>query len=119
MILEDLYPLAVKSGMKKNEFFHSTPRDIRLRIKSHIEKDDEEIKLIKFQSWLNGIYLLEAIVTSMDKKHEYPENPIVEDTKKQEIAKGNIKSEEQLNQEKLFLSLLVKEANARLGNQGK
>lgn len=50
-----------------------------------------------------------------NKKAKYPENPLLENTKTiKEIAKNNNKSEEEMNQELLYMTLRVRQTNARL-----
>ena len=58
---------------------------------------------------------MNAVVAAFNKKAKYPENPLLENTKTiKEIAKNNNKSEEEMNQELLYMTLRVRQTNARL-----
>lgn len=73
------YPNAVKCGMTKHDFFHSTMRDVNLRIKSYREDQEYRAKEIKYQSWLTGLYVQNAISSCFSKKAKYPKNPLKEE----------------------------------------
>lgn len=110
-----MYRAALRVGMNKKEFYHSTPNDILSRIDIHNENQEYRIKEIEYQAWISGIFVKAAIASSFDKKYKYPENPIAERSKSpKEIAKRSGKTEEQLKQEEAYAVLLVKKANANI-----
>lgn len=109
--------MAIRAGMNEKEFLHSTPKYINMFIEAYEKKIEYEIDMIKYQSWLTGYYTLNAIGCSLSKKNKYPDNPFEEKKKSiKEIAKNNGKTEEEINQQLLYMTLKVKQANARLGN---
>lgn len=120
-----MYPMALRIGMTKREFFHSTPADIRLmadaynhKMKMRSEEAEEAVKLAQFQSWLTGSYVRIAIASAFNgKKVKYPDNPLAEkkiETAEQAAKKLN-KSVEEVKMEMLFASQMIKAANSQLG----
>lgn len=68
-------------------------------------------------SWMIGAYVREAIVSSFPgkKKIKYPESPIEKRSKStKEISKKSGKTEQELQQELMYMSLRVKQANANI-----
>lgn len=68
-------------------------------------------------SWMIGAYVREAIVSAFPgkKKIKYPKSPIEtrnESTK--EIAKKSGKTEQELQQELMYMTLRVRQANANI-----
>lgn len=106
--------MAIECGMTKKEFLHSTPHDVNVFIDAYNKKQENEIRLLELSAWKNGLYVLEAIATAFDEKHTYPENPLLKEQRQNEIEKGEQKSEEELNQEFLLMSLMVRQANAEI-----
>ena len=101
--------------MTKKTFFHSTLRDVKLYIDAFYMEKDYQSKCIEHQSWLTGAYVMNAAVAAFNKKTKYPENPLLENAKTiKEIAKNNNKSEEEMNQELLYMTLRVRQINAKL-----
>ena len=102
--------------MSKREFLHSTPAEIELRLQSRNSFAESEIKQAEYRAWLNGYYVQRAILSALNgEKSPYPKNPLEvrsKDTK--EIAKNIKKTEEQLQQELAYATLLVKKANANI-----
>ena len=115
MIWDDIYPLAVRTGMKKKEFLHSTMKDINIALESFGKNQEENVKRIEYESWLTGMYIISSISCAFSKKAKYPKNPIAVDTKDiKQVAKVTGKSEEELRQEEIYMSLLIKQANANI-----
>jgi hypothetical protein len=76
-----LFPQAVKAGMTKDEFFHSTPKEISVYINAYKEQKEYELKSTNYQSWLTGSYVLQAINCAFSKNGNYPENPLLKEEK--------------------------------------
>ena len=115
IILDDIYPVAIRSGMTKKDFLHSTMKDVNIRIEEYGKEKEEKIKTVEYLSWLTGIYVTHSIAVSFNKHAKYPDSPIKvdpKDTKK--MAKVTGKSEEELRQEEMYMSLLVRQANANI-----
>lgn len=102
--------------MSKHEFMHSTPRDIRLRFETVTEQKKEEAKQIQFRAWLSGLYVKCAVASALSSKNKYPENPLLS-TNLSDLAERTGKTEEELNGEKVMMTMLVMEANAKLADQ--
>lgn len=108
--------------MTKQEFFHSTPIDIKYRISAYQEEqkiratlEENHTKMEEYQAWATGLYTRFAIISALDKKVQFPENPLVTHSKDiKEIAKNSGKSEAQLQQELLYMQMRVREVNSRL-----
>lgn len=76
MILEVAYPNAIRCGMTKHEFFHSTMKDVNIRIRDHQEKEENRVKELEYVAWMNGLYIRAAVASAFSKKAQYPENPL-------------------------------------------
>lgn len=101
--------------MTKKEFFHSTLKDIDYRIDSYQKKREEMVKLAEYQSWLTGMYVVHSIACNFSKKAKYPENPIAVNAKDiKQVAKVTGRSEEELRQEEMYMTLRIKQANANI-----
>lgn len=103
--------------MTKYEFLHSTPNDISIRIKIKTEEIEEHIKETEHISWMIGVYVREAIVSAFPgkKKIQYPESPLEKRNKTtKEISKKSGKTEKELQQELMYMSLRVRQANANI-----
>lgn len=102
--------------MGKHEFFHSTMRDVNLRIKAYKEEKEYRTKEIEYQSWLTGVFVLDAIGCSFSKGRKYPDNPVIaRGNRTEEIAKKTGKSEAELAQEEQYFAMRVRQANANIG----
>lgn len=101
-----------------------TPKDFDIAINAFNERimvqnklEEAHVKQLEYQSWLTGFYVLQAIGSAFGGKHakSYPDKPLTDDSDSIEaIAERNGKTEEEINQELLYTSLLVAQANARL-----
>lgn len=90
-------------------------KDVNIRIEEYGKEKEEKIKTVEYLSWLTGIYVAHSIAVSFNKHAKYPDSPIKvdpKDTKK--MAKVTGKSEEELRQEEMYMSLLVRQANANI-----
>lgn len=67
--------------MTKDEFFHSTPKEISVYINAYKEQKEYELKSTNYQSWLTGSYVLQAINCAFSKNGNYPENPLLKEEK--------------------------------------
>lgn len=91
--------------------------DVDLKIRSYQEEKEYRTKEIEYQSWLSGIFVMDAIACCFSKGRKYPDNPVVDRGKsKKEIAKKTGKSEEELAQEEQYFAMRVRQANANIGN---
>ena len=103
--------------MTKYDFLHSTPNDITLRLKIKGEEIEDHIKEMEQAAWLTGAYVRTAIVSALSgkKKVEYPKSPIEERNKStKEISKKSGKTEQELQQEFMYMSLRIRQANANI-----
>lgn len=87
-------------------------------IKAHEEQLQRDIDEKEFTAWINGLYTSMAIASCFSKNCKYPENPI---SKKQdtieEKAKKAGKTEEELQQELLYMQLRVMQTNYELSDE--
>lgn len=122
-MLEDLYPLAIKLGMTKGEFFHSTPKDFTIfvegknaQMREAQELEHLHVKQNEYYAWLNGLYVQMAIGACFGKHQKYPKEPLTENRPQTvaEIAVENGKTEEELKAEMMVAEMKVHEANRRL-----
>ena len=105
--------MALRIGMSKREFLRSTPKDIKARFKAYKEQKEEEYRHGQYTAWLTGMYVRCAIGSAFSKSGRYPDNPLTQTTV-QEVANKTGKTEEELNGEKVLMTMLVMEANAEL-----
>ena len=75
-MLGDAYKAALRYGMTKHEYMHSTPHDVDLFLQ--VKSDDEKQKadIMNYTAWLNGLYVVRAVASVMSKKSKYPKRPI-------------------------------------------
>lgn len=111
--------MAITVGMSYETYLHSTPADINRRYKVYLEnlKNEYEARsrFVKLQSWLTGSYFLAALGCAFDKNARYPENPLVlEENSVEKIAEKNGKTVDEINQETIMYSLMIREANERI-----
>lgn len=105
--------MAVKAGISKREFWHLTPKDVKLRFQAVSEQRENERKSRMYFSWMTGLYVKCAIASSFSSQNKYPENPLLS-TDIHDVAKKTGKTEEELNGEKVLMTMLIMEANSRL-----
>lgn len=106
--------------MTEKEFLHSTIKSINYRVLAYRKEKEYKAREIEYQSWLTGIFVMNAINCCFSKKATYPKNPLVvlkKDSK--EISKSTGKSEEELLQEEQYFAMRVRQANANIANAGK
>lgn len=102
-------------GMSEKEFRHSTLKYINLRIKQYKEEKEYRMKEIEHQSWLTGIYVMDAISCCFSKNSKYPENPLVKKlASPDELVKITGKTEEELLQEEQYFAMRIRQANANI-----
>lgn len=102
-------------GMSEKEFRHSTLSEINLRIEVYQKEKEYRAKEIKYEAWLSGIFVMDAIASSFSKNYKYPNNPLIDRTKTtEEISKETGKSEEELLQEEQYFAMRVRQANANI-----
>ena len=105
--------------MTKDEFFHSTPKEISVYINAYKEQREYELKSTNYQSWLTGSYVLQAINCAFSKNGNYPENPLLKEEKSIEsIEKRSGRSKEEMQQELRLMELRVMQANANIEKIG-
>lgn len=64
------------------------------------------------------MYVSYSIACNFNKHAKYPKNPIQIDTKDtKQMAKITGKSEEELHQEEVYMSLLIRQANANIAKK--
>lgn len=86
-----------------------------MRIKAYQEEKEYKAKEIEYQSWLTGLFVLNAIGCAFSKGRKYPDNPIkVEHKSMDEIAKETGKTKEELAQEEQYFTMRVRQANANI-----
>ncbi len=107
--------------MTEYEFRHSTLRDINYRIYAYQKEKEHRIMEIEYESWLTGIFFMEAIGCCFSKGHKYPKNPLNNERKtdENEISSKTGKTQEELLQEEKYFSMRVRQANANIAKTSK
>ena len=98
-MLGDVYRAAIRLGMRKREYFHSTPNDVDIfitemseKLKMDIERENE---LMDYRAWLHGLYVQKAIGSALNgKKSPYPKQPFSQKDKNHIIATEDMSQEE-------------------------
>lgn len=83
--------MAIRFGMSKREYFHSTPYDVDIFIeekskerKEHYERED---LLIDYTAWLHGVYVSRAVAAVLNgRKSPYPKQPLGQKDKNRIVA---------------------------------
>ena len=90
-------------------------KDMNIRIDAYGKEQEEHVKRLEYHAWLTGMYVTHSIACSFNKHSKYPKNPIAVDTKDiKQVSKVTGKSEEELKQEEMYMSLLIRQANANI-----
>lgn len=53
-----------------------TPSAIKLAIEAYWKRQKNYWERAEYQSWLSGLYVMNAIGASFSRKHKYPKNPM-------------------------------------------
>lgn len=53
-----------------------TPAAVKREIEAFWKNRKNEWERSEYQSWLSGLYVMNAIGASLSKKHKYPQNPM-------------------------------------------
>lgn len=72
--------------------------------------------MMEYNAWLNGLYVMNAIASCFDKKHEYPENPLARKDIKS-LAEKTGKTEVEMNRELVMATLKIRQANAEINEK--
>lgn len=70
--------------MTKQQYMHSTPKDVRMHIEIYTEKLKYESQVVEYSAWLNGLYVLRAIGNAFSKKSKYPKKPFLHDSEEEQ-----------------------------------
>lgn len=126
-MLDDIYKAAIRFGMSKYEYFHSTPNDVQLYIdvmaKKEKERRDMEIDLLDYRAWLHGLYVARAVASVMSKHARYPREPLSKENSEHIIATEDMPEEQKEELRQMFLGSLVDmqskfEANKMISGEG-
>ena len=75
-MLGDAYKAALRYGMTKHEYMHSTPHDVDLFLQVKSDEEKQKGEIMNYTAWLNGLYVARAVASVMSKKSKYPKKPI-------------------------------------------
>ena len=78
--------------MTKEEFLHSTMKDVELRIELYKEQNEYKLDTIHHLAWLIGNYDMHAINASFSKRGKYPKSPL---EKKEVVVEDMVLTEEE------------------------
>lgn len=76
MILNELLPAALQSGIQEATFFKMTPAAIKRAIEAFWDRQKNVLEQAEYNAWLTGYYTMYAIGCNLSKKTKYPKNPI-------------------------------------------
>lgn len=84
--------------MSKHDFFHGTPHDIEVFINQYDKRVraeiDAEFERMKYNAWLNGLYVRSAVASCLSRKAKYPKEPYTEkDTNEVIVATEDMSDE--------------------------
>ena len=75
-MLGNAYRAALRYGMTKHEYMHSTPHDVDLFLQVKSDEEKQKGEIMNYTAWLNGLYVARAVASVMSKKSKYPKKPI-------------------------------------------
>ena len=107
---------ALRCGISKREFLHSTLKDITMRIEGFKEEQEYRAQEIEYQSWLSGLFVRTAIVSALNKRCKYPKNPL---DKEEEINIEEMTNAEIADVHEKFLKKLDAKAREAFGIKDK
>ena len=97
-----------------------TPCMVKLCIEKYWENKEREVEWLQFHAWQTGEYVMAAIAATFSKHTKYPQNPLKKKTESvHEIAKKNKKSEAEIQQNLMYMSMRVRQANANIEQKRK
>lgn len=126
-MLDDIYKAAIRFGMSKYEYFHSTPNDVQLYIdvmaKKEKERREMEIDLLDYRAWLHGLYVARAVASVMSKHARYPKEPLSKESSGYVTATEDMPEEKKEELRQMFLGSLFDmqskfEANKMISGEG-
>lgn len=81
-----------------------TPKALKIQIEGFWKQRKNDWERTEYQSWLTGLYVMNAIGCSISRKHKYPKNPM----EQQEVVQEDLElTEEQKDfHRKQFLNRL-------------
>lgn len=68
-----------------------TPNTIKMEIEAYWKRQKSALEIVEYQSWLNGLYVMNAVGACFNKKNKYPDNPM----KKQQVIEEDIQLTEE------------------------
>lgn len=70
--MEVYFPIAFYFGIGYSDFMNMTPKVFSYFRKEYKRKRQEEVEMIDYTAWRNGIYICDAISACFGKNHKYP-----------------------------------------------
>ena len=122
-MLNEVFRMAVRFGMSKGEYFHSTPGDIDLFIEEKTKKIHDEAKrendLLDYQAWLHGVYVARAVSSVLNgKKSKYPTQPLSVKDKNRIVCTEDMPEEEKYSATmQLFANLEEMQKSFEMNNK--
>jgi hypothetical protein len=79
-----------------------TPKALKIQIEGFWKQRKNDWERTEYQSWLTGLYVMNAIGCSVSRKHKYPKNPM----EQQQVIRDDLDYTEE--QKDLYRKQLVK-----------
>lgn len=84
MYEQEYLPDALFIGITESEFWGMNPRRLKARQKAYEKQQEAKIEMLKYETWLNGLYVAQALKSTVGnmfikkgaKPFEYPEKPL-------------------------------------------
>ena len=93
---------------------------VKLCIEKYWENKEREVEWLQFHAWQTGEYVMAAIAATFSKHTKYPQNPLKKKTESvHEIAMKYKKSEAEIQQNLMYMSMRVRQANANIEQKRK
>lgn len=70
------FPIAIRMGIPYQEFMNMIPKVFHKYHEEYRKKKQEEVDMINYSAWLNGLYISHAIGASFSKNGKYLNKPL-------------------------------------------
>lgn len=105
--------MAIRYGIPIDVFWKLNPRYMELYRDAYEDKQKEQIEMIEYQAWVNGIYIKCSVASALDSNNKYPEKPFGIFEGEEDSSENEELTEEQKvqAQKELLMKLQIMQCN--------
>lgn len=104
--------MAIRCGIPIDLFRKLNPRYMELYHDAYENRQKEQIEMLEYQAWMNGIYIRHSIASVFDSDNKYPEKPIGLFDDKEDTENEELTEEQKVQAQKdLLMKLQIMQSN--------